>query len=575
MLDNFKHIDWEKFHFLRTDYLWVAIPALIIILIGFIFYQENNSWKKNIAKHLQPYVIQKGTEWKTRWIHFSILLMFILGFLAFLGPTWNEIQTPAKQLKSRMVIAMDLSQSMMTKDVSPNRLERAKFKVHDFLKANPRAETALLVFAASTHTVVPFTTDYKIILDHLDGLKPSIMPVKGTGFNALFERMDSLFVDNIAEGKILLITDDLDQISLEKVSLFIQQNNVQLFVYPFATQSGEVIPTIKKESTLDIQKLNSLNALEKVNILEITLDDSDVIDLAKAVSDNLIFEDKKEENEDNWQDNGYWLIIPLAFIFLLSFRKGWAMYLIIISVSLSSCSDKNKENISEKSSKRSDFKFADLWYTKEYQAQKEFDAKNYSKAAQEFKDPLRKGVAYYKDGDFLSAKTAFELDTTTNGLYNLGLTYAKLGQLDKSQEIFEKVLQRYPDFNNAQSNLNHIISAIAELDSLKPEDISINEEGKKAKNKQNDSPEDLSGGGQKATKKDMEKERKEETVDTGKRKGKELDELPDDFKSGKGEIPKNILMRKVDDDPALFLTKKFRYQIKKKQVKAEQTQNQW
>ncbi len=575
MFDNFKHIDWNKFHFLRTDYLWVAIPALIIILIGFLFYKENNTWKKSIAKHLQPYVIQKGTEWKSRLIHLSILLMFIIGFLAFLGPTWSEIQTPAKKLKSRMIIAMDLSQSMMTTDVLPNRLERAKFKVHDFLKANPRAETALLVFAASTHTVVPFTTDYKIILDHLDGLNPSMMPVKGTGFDALFERIDSLFIDNIAEGKVLLVTDDLNQISLEKVSSFIQQNNVHLYIYPFATQSGGLIPTVKKQSALDIQKINNLNTLDRVDILEITLDDSDVTDLAKAIGDNLIFEDKKEENEDNWQDNGYWLIIPLAFIFLLSFRKGWAMYLVIITVSLSSCSDKNKENISEKLSKTPDFKFADFWYTKEYQAQKEFDAKNYSTSAKKFKDPLRKGVAYYKAGDFLSAKTAFEQDTTTNGLYNLGLTYAKLGQLDRSQEIFEKVLQRDPDNENASSNLQHIISAKVELDSLKPEDMALNEDGKKAKNKQNDSSEDLGGGGQKATKKDMEKQRLEETVDTGKRKGKELDELPDDFKSGKGEIPKNILMRKVDDDPSLFLTKKFRYQIKKKQVKAEQTQNQW
>jgi Ca-activated chloride channel family protein len=73
----------------------------------------------------------------------------------------------------------------------------------------------------------------------------------------------------------------------------------------------------------------------------------------------------------------------------------------------------------------------------------------------------------------------------------------------------------------------------------------------------------------------MEKERLEEEVATGKRKGKELDELPDDFKSGKGSIPKNILMRKVDDDPALFLTRKFKYQVKKAQVDVEQTQTTW
>ena len=122
-----------------------------------------------------------------------MLVMFAFGLLAFFGPTWSQVKTPAKKVTSQMVIALDLSQSMMATDVSPSRLERAKFKIFDLLKANPFAETNLLVFAGSTHTAVPFTTDYKIITDQLDGLTPRMMPVKGTGFNALFHKIDTLF----------------------------------------------------------------------------------------------------------------------------------------------------------------------------------------------------------------------------------------------------------------------------------------------------------------------------------------------------------------------------------------------
>jgi len=568
MLEKIKHIDWEQFHFLRAEYLWLSIPIFIIVLLGLLFYGESNSWKKNISKELQPFVIQKGTEWKSRLMHFSVLIMFAFGFIAFLGPSWDEVKTPTKKINSQFVIALDLSQSMLAEDISPNRLERAKFKIQDLLESNPRAETSLLVFSGSTHMVIPFTTDYKIILDQISGLKPSMMPVKGTGFTALFTKMDTLFSDNKAPGKILLITDDLVDISIETVSSFLQENNVELYIYPFATPSGATIPFFKEKSVLDLEKLHSLASLEKVKYLEITLDNSDVEDLAKAISDQLVFEDKADEEEENWQDNGFWFIIPLAFIFLFSFRKGWALNLIIIAFTLSSCSEENKQ-------KTKDFNFDNLWYTQEYQAQKMYDEENYLEAAVTFEDPLRKGAAYYKAGDFISARTAFEKDSTTTGLYNLGLTYAKLGQLDKSQEIFEKVLQQDPNNKNAASNLQHIISAKEELEKLTPEEAALNDDGKKAKNKQNKSPEDLSGGGQEAKKKDMEKERLEETAETGMRKGKELDELPDDFKSGEGELPKNILMRKVDDDPALFLTRKFKYQIKKKQVKADTNLKKW
>ena len=94
-------------------------------------------------------------------------------------------------------------------------------------------------------------------------------------------------------------------------------------------------------------------------------------------------------------------------------------------------------------------------------------------------------------------------------------------------------------------------------------------------NEQNKSPEDLSGGGQEATKKDMEKERLEETVNTDVRKGKELDEVPEDFQSGKQDPAQKVLMRKVDDDPALFLQRKFRYQVKKDGVKPVKNLDKW
>ena len=568
MLDALKNIDWEKFHFLRPEFIWMAIPIAVVILIGLLFYRAPNSWKKHVAKHLQPYVIQKGTAWKSRLIQLSVVVMFAIGFVSFLGPSWNEIKTPVKKIESQLIIALDLSQSMLAKDISPTRLERAKFKIHDFLDANPRAETTLLVFAGSTHTAIPFTTDYKIIIDQLDGLKPSMMPIKGSEFDVLFNKIDTLFSDNKAEGKVLLITDDLADVSIEKVSAFLQQNNVKLYLYPFATQSGAIIPSFKENSALNVEKLNSLTSLENVALLEMTLDDSDVKDLAKVVSDELVFEDKQDAEEENWKDNGYYLLFPLAFLFLFSFRKGWSLNLLIIGMTLSSCSSEDGKN-------SSDFNFKDLWYTQEYQAQTEFDKKNYLDAAKKFKDPMRKGVAYFKAGDFLSAQKAFAQDTTVSGQYNLGLTYAKLGRLEESQAIFERIVAEDPSNANANSNLEQISLAIEQLETLKPEELGPDREKENAQNKRNDSPEDLSGGGQEATKKDMEKERKEETVETEQRKGKELDELPDDFKSGSGELPKNILMRKVDDDPALFLTKKFRYQIKKKIVEVKKSTGKW
>jgi Ca-activated chloride channel family protein len=64
----------------------------------------------------------------------------------------------------------------------------------------------------------------------------------------------------------------------------------------------------------------------------------------------------------------------------------------------------------------------------------------------------------------------------------------------------------------------------------------------------------------------MQKQRKEETVATDIRKGKELDEVPDDIGSSSQQDNSKVLMQKVDDDPSLFLKRKFEYQFKKRRA---------
>jgi len=87
--------------------------------------------------------------------------------------------------------------------------------------------------------------------------------------------------------------------------------------------------------------------------------------------------------------------------------------------------------------------------------------------------------------------------------------------------------------------------------------------------------EDLGGGGQEATEEDMQQERKEETVATDVRMGKELDEVPEDFETGEQDDSQKVLMRKVDDDPALFLQRKFAHQVRTKGMKPKNKDQTW
>jgi Ca-activated chloride channel family protein len=575
MIDQYINIDWENFHFLRPGFLWLLVPIGLVLVLSLVGSREDIKWKKVIAPHLRPYVIKKGSESLKKWM--QVLLVFILSIatLGVAGPTWKMSEVPDKKLETPLVIALDLSQSMMATDIQPNRLERAKFKIKDLLAENPKARIALVVFAGSAHTVVPLTRDYKIISTHLDGLSPSTVPYPGTNLEAALQLTDTLTSVTAAPGKLLLITDDFKDETFQILQEFATSGTTSVEVLPMNTVSGANVPSPRGKydlkdsngnvvhSALNTDVLNKLNAIENIHINMLTLDSSDMELLAKSISSNLEFNEENDDIKNEWQDEGYWLIIPFAFFVLMSFRKGWVVFSMLIMVSLSSCSNENQS-------------FIDLWETKDYQAQKLQDKGDFLEAGETYTDPLRKGVAYYKAGYFEEAISAFEKDTSAMGAYNLGISYYKNGDYAAAELAFGKAIELDPENEEAKANLEVAKQIMAEGKETSLEDAQeASEEKPSAQNEQNSGPEDLSGGGQEATKKDMEKERLEETVNTDIRKGKELDEVPDDFESGKQESVQKILMRKVDDDPAIFLQRKFRYQVKKDSVKPVKNAEKW
>ena len=562
MIDELQNINWENFHFLRPMFLWLLIPAFVALILGFISISKQAAWQKYIAPHLRPYVIKKGNKSRIRWIRIWAVVTVSIAIVGLAGPVWKKIQIPGKTLETPVVIILDVSQSMMATDIQPSRLERAKFKIHDFLNANPHARTALIGFAGTAHVIVPLTSDYKIIESHLGGVTPDIMPLPGSNLSAALQLCDTITKVTDAPATLILFTDDFTDETFDLLNEFVSLGSTKVEVVPMNTITGaDVIRPNSKSpfkdengkavhSKLDKVILDKLNSLENITVNALTLDNSDMELLAGLISKNLKFKEKEQEKDDDWEDRGLLFAIPFALLVLLWFRKGWVVFSFVAMISMTSCS--------------SDMSYKDLWLTKDYQAQQAFNRSDFTEAAILYSDPLHKGVSFYKSGEYGQAITEFSKDTTAKGAYNLGLAYFKSGDYTRASEAFGKAVELDAGMVDASKSREIVQLLIAE--GCEPEEAVEAEEVTAANNQENKDMEDLGGGGQEATKEDMEKERKEETAETGKRKGKELDDVPEDFESGKSKTMDNIVMQKVDDDPALFMKRKFRYQLKKGMV---------
>lgn len=107
-----------------------------------------------------------------------------------------------------IILAVDISQSMMTEDIAPNRMELAKRFGQQLLESLQGERIGLIVFAAGAYTQVPLTTDYGALQLFLESASPDLAPYQGTAIGAAIDLAGRLFDANSANHKALIVLTD-------------------------------------------------------------------------------------------------------------------------------------------------------------------------------------------------------------------------------------------------------------------------------------------------------------------------------------------------------------------------------
>ena len=185
------------------------------------------------------------------------------------GFEWEEVQRKGVEI----VVAVDVSQSMLARDVDTNRLERAKREVTDLVRMLQGDKIGLVAFAGSSFVECPLTLDYEAFSIFLDALSPDLIPAPGTALAEALRTSLTVFTKerNIPKA-IIMITDGedhegnilqvVDEARKEGVKIFtIGIGNVEGAPIPLADPSGG----FKKDSggRLVLSRLDQVT-LEKI-----------------------------------------------------------------------------------------------------------------------------------------------------------------------------------------------------------------------------------------------------------------------------------------------------------------------
>jgi Ca-activated chloride channel family protein len=169
---------------------------------------------------------------------------FGLMLFALTGPRWGSRYEEVQQKGVDIVVLVDVSPSMLVEDVSPNRLERARREIRDFLRVVEGDRVGLVAFAGTAYVQCPLTLDYAALQMFLGALEPGLIPVPGTNVGAAVETALSAFdFESETDKVVLVITDgeDNEGKGLEAAKAAAKRR-VKIFVFGIGDPSGGPIP---------------------------------------------------------------------------------------------------------------------------------------------------------------------------------------------------------------------------------------------------------------------------------------------------------------------------------------------
>ena len=175
-----------------------------------------------------------------------VLLMIALGLLAVVlaRPQYGTRNEEVKRSGIEVAIAVDVSNSMLCRDVSPSRLEKSKMMVSKLVEQFDQDKVALVAFAGSAITLLPMTGDYVSAKMFLDQLTPATVSLQGTNVAEAIARATAGFSKKSNVGRaLILITDAEDNepgaIDAAKEA---RKAGIQIFVLSVGTEQGGPIP---------------------------------------------------------------------------------------------------------------------------------------------------------------------------------------------------------------------------------------------------------------------------------------------------------------------------------------------
>ncbi|MFN8369195.1 MAG: VWA domain-containing protein [Bacteriovoracaceae bacterium] len=231
--------------FANWQYIWslLSIPLLIFFYI-WAFKKKNMLIEKFVSPNLKERLLTDFLPARQKLKATFLVIGFTFTLIALLGPRYGYHWEEVKRKGVDIIIALDVSKSMLAEDISPNRLERAKRKIGDFLNMIQGDRVGLVAFAGTSFLQTPLTLDYGAVKIFLDELDTDLIPVPGTALGEAIEKSIKAFDQEDKKSRVLIIiTDGEDHLGNPlDVAKKASEQGIKIYTIGIGKEEGAPIP---------------------------------------------------------------------------------------------------------------------------------------------------------------------------------------------------------------------------------------------------------------------------------------------------------------------------------------------
>lgn len=462
-----------------------------------------------------------------------LFIALILMTIALSRPVINEKEQSFKQEVASIVVAIDVSKSMLANDIYPNRLTLAKQKLLNIIESSKQNAIAVILFAKSSFILSPVTQDFNSLKILVENLSMGMNFDNGSNIFSTLETTNKLLKD-YDNKNLILLTDGGNNDTYEEEIKYANEHKINVYTIALATSKATPIKLengkflTKEDGSIVTVTLNenikNLSLNTNGGYIHFSINNDDINQILADINQKSSKKELESKKFKTYTELFYYplglaiLILLIAFSSLPKFSTKKVANLFLIGFFLFLSNDLKALEF--------DFKTIDK-AKKAYQNEKYDEAsKNFDKVLNTPEAKYDYANSLYKEKKYKEALTQYKNVITANKdleyrkLHNMGNSYVKLNDLENAKKMYENALKIKED-KETRENLKTVQDLLDKLKNQQDKKENNQENKDKKKEQENKQDKNQDQNQQQNSQENKEEEKKEQEQNKQSEQNKE------------------------------------------------------